>query len=175
MLPLDLSDLDHPKTQTPQAYLHSAAGENLAAFSPDGHWVAYVSSGPEGDRQEANRNVWVRAFPGPDSNRWQVSTGGGTTPIWSQTSSQLFFEKTGGVIMVADYVVKGDSFMVEKVRQWSDKSAFEPGQGRNLDLASDGKFLIFDRPVGAPQPVTHLTFLLNFFDELRRRAPETSR
>jgi Tol biopolymer transport system component len=174
MLPLDVTDPDHPKAQTPQVFLNSTAGESLPAFSPDGHWVAYVSSGPEGDRQEASRNVWVRAFPGAGGNRWQVSTDGGLFPIWSSTSSQLFFEKRGGVIMVADYTARGDSFTVEKVRQWSDKTIYEPGQGSPLALAPDGKhFLILSRPLGTSQPVTHLTFLLHFFDELRRRAPET--
>jgi serine/threonine-protein kinase len=41
------------------------------------------------------------------------------------------------------------------------------------DLAPDGKQLVAMVAVDANEkPPTHLTFLLNFFDELRRRAPE---
>ena len=45
--------------------------------------------------------------------------------------------------------------------------------GTNYDVAPDGKrlaaFLADD--ANGEKPPTHLTFLLNFFDELRRRAP----
>jgi hypothetical protein len=43
----------------------------------------------------------------------------------------------------------------------------------NYDLAPDGKRLAAMIPDDAngEKPPTHLTFLLNFFDELRRRAP----
>jgi hypothetical protein len=43
----------------------------------------------------------------------------------------------------------------------------------NYDLAPDGKRLaafVADDAKGE-KPLTHLTFLLNFFDELRRKAP----
>ena len=75
--------------------------------------------------------------------------------------------------MVVDYTVNGDSFIAGNPRRWSDHQAFQPSTTINIDLAPDGKrFVILGRPVGAPQKPTHLTFLLNFFDELRRRAPE---
>jgi len=75
--------------------------------------------------------------------------------------------------MVVDYTVRGDSFIAGNPRPWSERRSFQPGFTLNADLAPDGKRLvILGRPVGAPEAPTHLTFLLNFFDELRRRAPE---
>jgi len=166
ILPFEFSDPDHPKLQKPKVFLNSPAGESLPAFSPDGHFIAYrVSMG------SAEQSVWVRSFPDTGA-RWQISTDA-TFPMWSRTSSQLFFERTDGEIMVVDYTVSGDSFVAKNPRPWSPRRAFQPNTAINIDIAPDGKrFVIFDRPVGAPEAPTHLTFLLNFFAELRRRAPE---
>lgn len=44
----------------------------------------------------------------------------------------------------------------------------------NYDVAPDSKRIIALLPTGETEgskPLTHLTFLLNFFDELRRRVP----
>jgi Tol biopolymer transport system component len=168
LLPLDLSDPEHPKMQKPEVFLNSPAPEVQPAFSPEGRWIAYVL------RTSGADDVWVRPFPGPSDNRWQISTGGGSSPIWSQTGSQLFFRKTGGEIMVVDYVTKGDTFEAQKPRVWSEHQVQSPiGDGRSMDLAPDGKrFAILERPPERAQPNTRLIFLLNFFDELRRRAPE---
>jgi hypothetical protein len=77
--------------------------------------------------------------------------------------------------MVVDYTVNGDSFVPVKPRLWSEKQIYMPGN-TNLTLAPDGKrFAVFPIPEAAgPGPEkgsVHVTFLLNFFDELRRRAP----
>ncbi len=47
------------------------------------------------------------------------------------------------------------------------------GAYSNYDLAPDGKRLaaMLAEDASGDKPPTHLTFLLNFFDELRRRAP----
>jgi len=75
--------------------------------------------------------------------------------------------------MVVDYKANGDSFVPGKPRLWYDKPLFFPGN-YNLDLAPDGKrFAIFTLPESAPgaQGPVHVTMLLNFFDELKRRIP----
>jgi len=72
--------------------------------------------------------------------------------------------------MVADYTVKGDTFAPGKPRVWSDKQLADTGV--NYDLAPDGKRVAALMPAeetGAQQSPSQVTFLLNFFDELRRR------
>ena len=72
-----------------------------------------------------------------------------------------------------DYTVEGGSFVPGKRRLWSDKQIFYPGTG-NFDLAPDGKrFAVFTLPETAPgeKGSVHVTMLLNFFDELKRRIP----
>ncbi|HEV1287201.1 MAG TPA: hypothetical protein VNU44_17915 [Bryobacteraceae bacterium] len=63
--------------------------------------------------------------------------------------------------------------MPGKPRLWTDKQIFFPGTS-NLALAPDGKrFAVFPMPEasGPDKGPVHVTFLLNFLDELRRRIP----
>src|ERR1700738_5217757 len=55
-----------------------------ARFSPDGHWIAYVSA------QSGRAQVYLQAFPGP-GERVQVSTEGGREPVWAPNGSELYF------------------------------------------------------------------------------------
>jgi serine/threonine-protein kinase len=151
----------------PELFLGTPFSEVLPAFSPDGQWLAYQSneSGPY--------EVYVRSFPGP-GGRWQISTGGGRYPVWSGALHELLFETLDGHLMAASYTAKGDSFAVAKPRVWSETRLKDSADSSNYDLAPDGKrlavFLAGDAS-SDQKPTTHLTFLLNFFDELHRRAP----
>jgi hypothetical protein len=64
--------------------------------------------------------------------------------------------------------------VVGKPRLWSDQQLQEISGNLNYDLAPDGKrFAIFPHlkvPMEQKGNV-HMNVLLNFFDELRRRAP----
>jgi hypothetical protein len=61
----------------------------------------------------------------------------------------------------------------DKPRPWSNTQILEVAGGpQDLDLAPDGKrFAVFPRPdaTGEQRGSVHVTVLLNFFDELRRR------
>jgi eukaryotic-like serine/threonine-protein kinase len=113
----------------------------------------------------------VRPFPGP-GGRWQISTDGGLYPVWSRDGRELLFEYQWRVMAIT-YTAKGDSFVAGKPRVWTETRLSDTGTYPNYDLAPDGKrlaALLADDATG-DKPPTHLTFLLNFFDELRRRAP----
>jgi hypothetical protein len=77
--------------------------------------------------------------------------------------------------MVAAYIAKADSFAADKPRAWSSTQIVERNIGWwNVDLAPDGKrFAVFPRPEATSEQKgsVHVTVLLNFFDELRRRVP----
>jgi Tol biopolymer transport system component len=55
----------------PVVFLKTGFNESLPRFSPDGHFVAYVS-----DQSGANE-VYVRQFPAA-AGQWQISSKGGT-------------------------------------------------------------------------------------------------
>ena len=78
--------------------------------------------------------------------------------------------------MIAPYAVEGDSFRAGKPRLWSEGRYLTRGGNRMFDLHPDGtRFAL--APVEQTPGVTqgHVTFLFNFFDELRRIAPVAKR
>ncbi len=139
------------------------------AFSPDGRWLAYSSNEP------GIAEVYLRPFPGPGA-RLLVSTGGGRFPLWSRDGRELFFETPEQLVMAVSYTAKGALFEASKPRAWTPTRLLDSTDSSNYDLAPDGKrlaALLADNDANDQKPPTHLTFLLNFFDELRRRAPVT--
>ena len=170
MLPLDLTDPEHPKPGKPEKFWASPQVDVFPMFSPDGHWIAYVSTEP------GQAEIFVRPFPGP-GGVWQISAGGGAYPFWSRDGKQLFYrsQSPGGRIFVVDYTAKGDTFTAGKPRQWSDTPTRTSGGNAlvPIDQAPDGKhFAIFPMPQAEEEKGSvHVTFLFNFFDELRRRMP----
>lgn len=162
-LPLDLSDPEHPKAGKPEVFLATPAREWLGRFSPDGHWMAYLSD--ESGMQE----LYVRPFPGP-GGKWQISNGGANIPVWSRDGQQIFYANPERKIMVTDYTAKGDTFSYSKPRLLTDTEL----NHTEFDITPDGKrFAVVSRPDAAQekQGNLHATFLLNFADEVRRKSP----
>jgi serine/threonine-protein kinase len=165
ILPLDLADPDHPKAGKPRLFLRDPFDNQFPVFSPDGKWIAYRSG--ESGRWE----VYVRPYPGP-GGKWQISGDGGEMPYWSKTPRQLFYKSQRARMMVLDYSVEGDSFVPGKPRLWTTARVHPAYQG--MDLAPDGRrFAALSLPEEpkSDSGSVHVTFLLNFFDELRRRVP----
>jgi eukaryotic-like serine/threonine-protein kinase len=166
-LALDLSDPDRPKPGKPELFLRTPSNERNPSVSPDGRWIAYVSD--ESGRYE----MYVRPFPGP-GGKWQISNAGGQLPVWSHNGRELFFQDLANRIMVTEYEPKNESFVAGKPRLWSDQQLQDISGNPNYDLAPDGKrFAIIPEPKARAEEkgAVHVSFLLNFFDELRRRAP----
>jgi serine/threonine protein kinase/Tol biopolymer transport system component len=149
----------------PEVFLQTAADERYPSFSLDGRWMAYSSN------ESGSFQVYVRAFP-DKGGKWQISNDGGAYPMWSHNGRELFFETPDNRIMVAAYAVKGDSFVADKPKKWSEKQlAGMVGFGRNIDLAPDGKRVVALMPVETArgqEAQHHVIFLENFFDEVRR-------
>jgi hypothetical protein len=76
--------------------------------------------------------------------------------------------------MVVRYTAKADSFVPGTAQVWSAMRSLGMGPIPTYDLAPDGqRFAIVLNPDGTAEekPITSVTVLLNFFDELRRRVP----
>ncbi len=72
------------------------------AFSPSGEWIAYQSD--ESGRPE----IYVQQFP-EARGKWQVSTAGGTEPVWSGDGSEIFYlDATQNLVSVK--VTTGETF-----------------------------------------------------------------
>ena len=144
--------------RSPYVLLKSPAREIWGAISPDGRWMAYMSN--ESGRPE----IYIRAFapPGatPSGGQWQVSTSGGIHPVWRPDGRELYYLDPVGAMVAAPIVIRGDS-----VEPGSPMVLFatrilgggiDAGQGRQYDLARDGRFLINTVLEDVDTPITLL-------------------
>jgi serine/threonine-protein kinase len=147
-----------------EAVLQTPAIETYPTFSPDGLWMAYASS------ESGTWEVYVRSVK--DTGKpIRVSTGGGRVPRWSPIRRELFYGTDNHKIMVATYALHESSFTVEQVRPWSAMQLFDTGVLANYDVGRDGRIaaiLPADNPADR-QSENHVTVVMGFFDEVRRR------
>jgi serine/threonine protein kinase len=142
------------KDPKPVPYLQTAFQEALAAFSPDGRWIAYLST------ESGASQVYVRPFY-PDriaesaaSGRWMVSKDSATgLPHWRADSKQLYF-LTSTLQLVSVDVNADKSFQFE-----SPRVLFSVPLIAAYDMVPDGKRLLIPLPEGtnAPSPFTVVT------------------
>jgi len=145
--------------------LHEPFDERHPSFSPDGKWIAYSSN------EQGAFQVYVRAFP-DRGGRWPISNAGGVYQVWSRNGHDLFFRTEDNHLMVTSYTVKGDTFVADKPRVWSEKRLANVGLFQNYDVSPNGNRVAALMPVDAPgeqKAQNHVVFLENFFDEVRRR------
>ena len=155
---------------TPEPFLQTPFDERYPMISPDGRWVAFVST------QSGRFEVYVRPMAGAAAGggQWQISNGGAGYPQWSRTRPELFFETLDSRVMVASYRTQGDSFLADTPRLWSEKQISNSvNTSKNLDLAPDGKRFLVVMPVedAGAAVRNRLTMIENFGEELRRRVP----
>ncbi|MGH7693347.1 MAG: TolB family protein [Gemmatimonadaceae bacterium] len=157
------SDEHGLSASAPEPLIRTRSFEVYPSFSPDGRWVAY------GSNESGAWEVYVRPFRG-DGPRVQVSNGGGRVPRWSPNGRDLFYATDDQRIMVVRYKTKGASLNVSPPRLWSRVDLADTGVLPNYDLAPDGRIIaLVPATPGVKQSQNHVTVMLNFFDELRRR------
>ena len=123
----------------PQVFLQTPFAEQMARFSPDGKWVAYVSD--ESTRQE----VYVRSFP-PSGGKWQVSTNGGSTPRWRRDGKELFYLASDSRIMSVDVKAGAASFEVSSPKALFEAPVDTPAGANRYDVSPDGQRFLVNAP-----------------------------
>jgi Tol biopolymer transport system component len=134
-----------------------AAIETMPRLSPDGRWVAFSTN--ESGRDE----VVVQPFPGP-GGRVQVSTGGGTEPVWSRDGRRLFYR--GERVLMAAVIQPGPPLTVAaRDSVLADTYVYASNPHANYDVMPDGKHFIFFEPDDAGE----LIVVANWASVLRAR------
>jgi eukaryotic-like serine/threonine-protein kinase len=147
-----------------QPFLQTQSNAYVLRFSPDGHWLAYVSN--ESERFE----VYVQPYPGP-GGRWQISTEGGREPVWNPNGRELFY-RSGNKVMAVEIATQ-PSFSAGKPRMLFE-GRYVLGQAitTNYDVSPDGQRFLMVKPAEQEQaPPTQINVVLNWFEELKRRVP----
>jgi len=152
--------------RTPRLFLESRFLLTHAELSPDGRWMAYVST------ESGNSEVYVQPSQGP-GDKTRISTTGGTEPIWSPTGRELLYQSG---------TFESQQFFSAAIRSVSPFSAdpprllFEAKAGtydstspiRSWSVSADAQRFLLERFEFTDKPVTSMHVVLNWTDELTR-------
>jgi serine/threonine protein kinase/Tol biopolymer transport system component len=141
-LDIDILDLENSSVTVP--FIRTPFNEVNAEFSPDGRWVAYQSN------ESGQEEIYVRPFA-DGGTRWQISTMGGTRPVWARSGRELFYLATDGIYAVP--IGSGSSFAAGRPallikRRYFATTAF---LGRTYDVAADGQRFLMVKPASATE------------------------
>ena len=136
--------------------LQSQASERSAVFSPDSHWIAYVSS------ESGQPDVYAQRFSFPLSNsssgaKVLISRSGGTSPRWRADGKELFYRAADGNLMSVSLTTD---------------TVLRPGIAKRLfscdrlwEVTGDGNRFLVNVPV--EQGVPPFTVVLNWQSALK--------
>ena len=154
----DVWVLDLDVGPDPFHFLATRFGERHPSFSPDGRWIAYTSD------ESGHWEVFVRPYPGP-GGRTQISTDGGTEPLWSPDGSELFFRANGNLLAVAvsdaggSLSISAPSILFEDPFERS--TGANPDQ-RHYDISPDGTRFAMIRPDPTSNDQRHLRIVIDW-------------
>ncbi len=115
------------------------ASQQMPRLSPDGRWLAYQSD--ESGRME----IYVRPFPN-EGARVQVSSDGGTEPLWDGAGRTLFYRAGDGI--TASTVTTGATFSFGARRLVLPGNESGAPTHPSYDVSADGQRFLVLRPVG---------------------------
>jgi serine/threonine-protein kinase len=130
----DLVALPVTRSGEVTALMQTRFAEPNADISPDGRWIAYESD-------ESGRNeIYVRPFPSVEGGLWQLSTSGGTHPVWAKNGRELFYLTASGLVSIP--IQPGASFGFGNPRVVVKDAAdiyWTSSVGRSYDVAPNGE------------------------------------
>jgi Tol biopolymer transport system component len=150
---------------TPQDLVKTPFAEQNPHISPDGRWLAYQSD--ESGRIE----VYVRPFPDVNHGRWQVSTQGGSRPLWGRDGRELFYLDASRRMTMVSVSQAGTLSFGRPVAMFETAQFGLEGQQRNFDLAPDGKRFLMVKNLPPPSDVPPLMLIQHWFEDLRAKVP----
>src|SRR6267378_3333758 len=134
--------------------------ENAPAISPNGRWLAYSSN------ESGQYDVYVVPFPNTAAARWQVSTGGGTEPLWSHSGKELFYRDVAGSLVAVEVQSSPTFSLGRSTALFPARAYLSFERGLQYAVAPDDRRFLMIRqvPVSAPD---ELVVVDNWFEELK--------
>jgi len=114
----------------PVPFLVTAFKEGDARFSPDGHWVTYISN------ESGDYEVYVRSFAMNSTGtaveaggKWQISNGYGNQPCWRGDGRELYYRARDGRVMAVEIATNPE---------------FKPGKPQPLGFSAGAPGALWD-------------------------------
>jgi Tol biopolymer transport system component len=154
----------HLSDRKAEPFIRTPFNDTAPQFSPDGRWIAYVSN------ESGHNEVYVQPYPGP-GGKWQISTSGGTEPVWNRNGRELFY-RAGNKMMAADVSTQSGFSSGTPRLLFESPYVPTPATFPNYDVSSDGQRFLMLKPVDqSGAAVTQINVVLNWFEELKQRVP----
>jgi serine/threonine-protein kinase len=173
--PYNLAVLSLGAERKTEPLIHTEFHELNAEISPDGRWLAYESD------ESGQREVYVRPFPNVDGGRWQVSSGGGTRPLWAKNGQELFYLAIVGadptlmnvrVARGATWTAGSPTKLLTGPFLYSETGR---GEGRTYDVSVDGRRFLMVKDSSndsfADSRSGRFVIVENWTEELKRLVP----
>jgi Tol biopolymer transport system component/tRNA A-37 threonylcarbamoyl transferase component Bud32 len=143
--------------------------QGLAQFSPDGHWVAYVST------ESGKFEIYVQSFPTPSGKR-QISTNGGLVPRWRRDGKEVFYIGNDRKLRAVPVRSGDKGFDISMPEVLFEVPAGVPAgnlgttaEVSGYDVAADGRRFLFNVLAGpAADMPTPITVITNWTASLKR-------
>ena len=135
--------------------------EAQGAVSPDGKWLAYLSS------ESGEPEIYVQPFPGPGS-KWRVSTTTGGEPSWRGDSREIYYLTQTSEMMAVAFT-PGPMPKISPPHKLFDAPLGPPEATRNRYVVTrDGQRFLCVVPSRTGR-VGATTIVLNWPDRLKAR------
>jgi dipeptidyl aminopeptidase/acylaminoacyl peptidase len=169
---LDISILNLDGSDEPKILLGKKEfKEGNSQISPNGRWLVYQSN------ESGSYQIYVRPFPDVDAGLWQITTEGGTRPLWNQNGRELFYYVQSEGAMMAVPVETETSFKFGTPMQLFRGDYLLLTTGTQYSVTEDGKRLLMIKPAGATDEESiiegprKINIVLNWLEELKERVP----
>jgi eukaryotic-like serine/threonine-protein kinase len=146
---------------TVTSLIGTEAGEFTPTVSEDGRWLAYVSD------VSGSSEVYVRPFPKVQDGVFQVSTSGGTGPVWSHSGREIFYRDGAGDLVAAE-VATSPTFSVRRRQALFSALGYRGNEfDRQYDVSLDDQrfLMILSEEL---DEASEFVVVLNWFEELNK-------
>ncbi|MGI8422717.1 MAG: protein kinase domain-containing protein [Chloroflexota bacterium] len=151
-----------------------AKSGGAAKFSRDGRWLIYCSL--ESGRPE----IYVQSWPGPGP-KIQVSSEGGTDPMWRADGKEIFYRNVSQMMAVS--VSTAPTFSASKPQMlWtgdymhglSSSCGLKGATITSYDVSRDGQRFLMIKDNDQKMYATKVTVVVNWVEELKRIVAEAA-
>lgn len=112
--------------------------------------------------------MYVRPFPDVGAAKWQISTSGGTEPLWANSSRELFFKNRSAELVAVSVQTRPVFQVTSSQPLFSTREYYAEPLHTSYAISPDDRSFIFIRRLGANEG--RLVMVLNWFEELKQKA-----
>ena len=169
---VDLLQLALDGTRRVTPLLQTKFDELNGIVSPDGRWLAYESN------SSGRSEIYVRPFPNVGGSQEQVSTAGGTKPLWARSGKELFYVGADGTLLRVPVEASGATWNAGTATKLLEGRYYtRSGYWPHGDVSPDGqRFLMIKAPgTDASAAPPALIVVQHWDEELKRLVPTAQR